>query len=105
VKLSTKSKAAGSTSSAVSQEIEVTDRRDAPVQRWRAVAPPSWIDSTARMATEREASARQSTSELAKAILKQVDFADRSDEAGARNALREIARLCRQALGEKGQPN
>lgn len=54
------------------------------------------------MATEHEASAGRSTENLAKAILKQVDFADHSDEAGARSALREIARLCREALGKGG---
>jgi hypothetical protein len=41
---------------------------------------------------------RPSIEELAAAILKQVDFAEHSDEDGIRNALAEIARLCRQAL-------
>lgn len=54
------------------------------------------------MATQPEAGAGQSTRRLATAILKQVDFADHSDEAGARSALREIARLCREALGKGG---
>ncbi|HKF76637.1 MAG TPA: hypothetical protein VKF59_10890 [Candidatus Dormibacteraeota bacterium] len=40
--------------------------------------------------------------ELAAAIMQQVGFAEHSDDQGARNALREIARLCRQALDQHG---
>ena len=40
--------------------------------------------------------------ELAAAILKNGEFAERSDDEAARNALREIAALCRQALKSPG---
>jgi hypothetical protein len=43
-----------------------------------------------------------SAEELAAAILKKVEFAEHSDDEAARNALREIAVLCRQALKSAG---
>lgn len=46
----------------------------------------------------------QSIEDLARAVLTQVDFADHSDEEGARNALREIGRLCREALQGSTEP-
>ncbi|HEY4866662.1 MAG TPA: hypothetical protein VIK45_14240 [Candidatus Dormibacteraeota bacterium] len=54
------------------------------------------------MTSEPEPHALMSVEELAAAILKKVEFAERSDDEAARNALREIAVLCRQALKSAG---
>ena len=43
-----------------------------------------------------------SVEELAVAILKEVEFAEHSDDEAARHALREIAALCRRALKSAG---
>ena len=51
------------------------------------------------MSTDPAPDAPLTTEQLAAAILKQVEFAEHSDEDAARNALREIAALCRRALG------
>jgi hypothetical protein len=51
---------------------------------------------------EPEPHALMSGEQLAAAILKKVEFAERSDDEAARNALREIAVLCRQALKSAG---
>jgi hypothetical protein len=54
------------------------------------------------MTGEPAPSALMSIEELATAILKQVEFAEHSDEEAARNALREIGVLCRRALKSGG---
>lgn len=55
------------------------------------------------MAGESDSHVPLSIEGLAAAIMKQLDFAEHSDEEEARNALKEIARLCRQALGPEGR--
>jgi hypothetical protein len=56
------------------------------------------------MTSEPQPNSPLSAEQLAVAILKQVEFAERSDEEGARNALQEIAALCRQALEPTATP-
>jgi hypothetical protein len=50
------------------------------------------------MTREPEPPALLSVEELAGAVLKQVEFAEHSDDEAARNALRQIAALCRRAV-------